>query len=87
MKNTAPIFRDMCAVFHDYLGQLPSRQSVSPFRSIQLLLSTVINSFTEQNIASLCHQLYCIYLSIFVLLFSLPTFAFTVFVFREKRKR
>lgn len=87
MKYTAPIFRDINAVFHDYLGQLSSRQNVSPFRSIQLLLATVINSFTEQTIASLCRQLCCIYLSIYILLFSLSTFAFTVFAFREKRKR
>jgi len=85
MKYTAPIFRDINAVYHDCLGHLSSRQSVSPFRSIQLLLATVINSFTEQNIASLCRQLFCIYLSIFILLFSLPTFAFTVFAFREKK--
>jgi len=86
MKYTAPIFLDINAVFQDYLGRLSSRQSVSHFRSIQLLLATVIYSFTEQNIASLFRQLFSIYLSIYVLLFNLPTFAFTVFAFHVKSK-
>jgi len=87
MKYREPIFRDINAVFHDFLGQLSSCQNVSPFRSIQLLLATVINGVTEQNIASLCRQLFCIYLSICVLLFSLPTCAFTFFAFREKKEK
>jgi len=67
MKYTAPVFRDINAVFHDYWGQLSSRQSVILFRSTQLLLATVINSFTEYRL--LCRQLFCVYLSIYVLLF------------------
>lgn len=83
MKHTAPIFRDIDAVFQEYLGQLSCRQIVA-FRSTQLLVETVINSFTEQNIASLCRQSVFIYL--FMYFYSLYLLSLSQFLPSAKKR-